>query len=438
MKLAWFSPLLPEHSDIANYTERLREDLQRSFDVRFLTEKPGGFLEPSSGTFYHAGLGPRPYDLLVSLNAADLPVYNLGNNPTYFSRTWFLNQFKPGIVILHDVKLHHFFEGIYRGQLRDEKCYLDLMEKYHGGVGREAGGAFCRSLVSISDMAEHFPMTAWAVRNALAVVVHTAYAREAVRRATNLPVFTIPLPYRSQADPKKENTARFSRDHCARLVIFGYLHTNRRVIEFLHALATMPEGDCFEVHVLGTIFHEREVRAAVGLLGLREQVTFYGHVPDEMLENTLAGADMAINLRYPTMGEASGSQLRIWDHALPSLVSASDGLRRPPAGYGLLCPARTRTRRHSAAPAAFPAASRLFPRKRSARARVAARPSSARHVRQRLAPGLRGSRGVALTPQPAMGRATARPTRRAVDRRRAVARTRAVLCRPHHGNVLMV
>jgi hypothetical protein len=32
-------------------------------------------------------------------------------------------------------------------------------------------------------------------------------------------------------------------------------------------------------------------------------------------------AHLAINLRFPTMGEASASQLRIWDHALPSLVT---------------------------------------------------------------------------------------------------------------------
>ena len=89
MKLAWFSPLPPAHSDIVNFTERLRGDLQRLDDVRFLTEKPGGFLEPATGTFYHAGLGPRPYDLLVSLNACDVPIYNLGNTRPFSPRRGF-------------------------------------------------------------------------------------------------------------------------------------------------------------------------------------------------------------------------------------------------------------------------------------------------------------------------------------------------------------
>jgi len=39
------------------------------------------------------------------------------------------------------------------------------------------------------------------------------------------------------------------------------------------------------------------------------------------LSAALRRADLAINLRYPSMGEASGSQLRIWDAGLPALVT---------------------------------------------------------------------------------------------------------------------
>ena len=43
--------------------------------------------------------------------------------------------------------------------------------------------------------------------------------------------------------------------------------------------------------------------------------------PLRILEAALASAHLAINLRFPTMGEASVSQLQIWAHALPSLVT---------------------------------------------------------------------------------------------------------------------
>ena len=53
-------------------------------------------------------------------------------------------------------------------------------------------------------------------------------------------------------------------------------------------------------------------------------VKIHGYVRD--LDERLAEADLAVNLRYPSMGEASAAQLRIWDHALPSLVTERGGI----------------------------------------------------------------------------------------------------------------
>ncbi len=50
-------------------------------------------------------------------------------------------------------------------------------------------------------------------------------------------------------------------------------------------------------------------------------MTIHGFVPEAELDEALSRSEMAINLRFPTVGEASGSQLRIWAHGLPSLVS---------------------------------------------------------------------------------------------------------------------
>ena len=50
-------------------------------------------------------------------------------------------------------------------------------------------------------------------------------------------------------------------------------------------------------------------------------VHVHGYTHETELNKALQTSHLAINLRYPTMGEASGSQLRIWYHALPSLVT---------------------------------------------------------------------------------------------------------------------
>ncbi len=330
MKLAWFSPLPPERSEIANHTRRLAPALEAAFETRFYTEKPVGFTRGVEGRAFPASVGEVPTGLLLELNALDLPVYNLGNHPGFFSHTWFLSQAKPGIVVLHDLKFHHFFEGIYRERLGDQASYLKVMRQHYGSLGYEAGIAYWRQEVSIDFMAEHFPMLEWVSRGALGIVVHTEHAREVIRKVTDVPVVVAPLPYLPRAverptAPEHPGTSRADASETARLILFGHLNVNRRVVEFLTALATMPERRRFEVEIFGEMLHQREVETAVGALGLAAQVKLHGYVPDAELDAGLARADLAVNLRFPSMGEASASQLRIWDHALPSLVTLTEG-----------------------------------------------------------------------------------------------------------------
>ena len=339
MKIAWFSPRVPEHSEIAKNTERLEPELARRFDARFFAEQPTGFFEPATGQTFPAALGYVPNELLAALRDVDVPIYNLGNNPTYFAKTWFLCQHRPGIVILHDLRLHHFFEGIYRERLNDQGQYLAFMHEYYGEAGVAAGKRYWRE-VCIDHMSQHYPMTAWGVRNALAVVVHTRPTLEAVERETGLPALLNALVYDAQplagvvAAAISQRAARtvFSPEQPVRVAIFGYLNVNRRVLEFFHALAGLEERACFEVHLYGTLLqrYENDVKRDVAALGLQRQVVFHGYVSEEELDAGLARCDLAVNLRYPTMGEASASQLRIWNHALPSLVTRIDGYASMP------------------------------------------------------------------------------------------------------------
>jgi glycosyltransferase involved in cell wall biosynthesis len=92
--------------------------------------------------------------------------------------------------------------------------------------------------------------------------------------------------------------------------------------ETLEALAAFPAREQFRLDIYGQLLIDgRQLRARIRALGLKPLVKLHGYVPEEELDAALARAHLAINLRYPTMGEASGSQLRIWKHALPSLVS---------------------------------------------------------------------------------------------------------------------
>jgi glycosyltransferase involved in cell wall biosynthesis len=118
-----------------------------------------------------------------------------------------------------------------------------------------------------------------------------------------------------------------------RLILFGYIDWNRRLNEVLKALALFPERGRLHLDVYGWLFNTEDAGARVRALGLDGLVTLHGFVPTMQLDAALASAHLAINLRSPTMGEASFSQLQIWAHGLPSLVS--------PAGWYATLPGET-------------------------------------------------------------------------------------------------
>jgi hypothetical protein len=73
--------------------------------------------------------------------------------------------------------------------------------------------------------------------------------------------------------------------------------------------------------IYGEIDDPKTLRQRIDTLNQKHIVRVHGYAPLEDLDRALSTAHVAINLRYPTMGEASASQLRIWEHALPSLVT---------------------------------------------------------------------------------------------------------------------
>lgn len=255
------------------------------------------------------------------LNRADACLYNIGNNPLFHGGIWQLARKHAGIVILHDTRLHHFFDGLYRVKSRDLSSYLAVMEFYYGAEGYRAGAdCFRHDARNINEMAERFPLTDHALENSLGVVVHTQQAFEELSDSQDRPATYLPLPF--AAGPVHKRNQPDSTERACRLVMFGYIGRNRRLDAVLRALGEMPEQDRFHLEVFGEILDdERKIKSQIRELGLKPHVTLRGFALEPALDEALAEADLAINLRYPTMGEASGSQLRIWSHSLPSLVS---------------------------------------------------------------------------------------------------------------------
>jgi glycosyltransferase involved in cell wall biosynthesis len=318
MKLNWFSPLPPAKTEIAYYTARVIRYLGKRAEVTLWTDQSNwdAGLE-NYATVRRYRVGP---DFWAELNRGDISIYHIGNNALFHNWIWQISRSHPGLVILHDLHLHHFFAGVYCGAAQGVGEYLAQMKFYYGAEGQHDGEeCFKRGAPIMDYLVERYPLTLHALENALGVLVHTPGAFNILKKENLWPVAYAPLPY--TAELSSQTPQQQSSDELYHLIIFGHLGDNRRLDVLFKALAELPAKDKFHLDIYGQLWDKKLVLGQIRSLELKNHVTVHGFVPEEKLNAALSRARLAINLRYPTMGEASASQLRIWSHALPSLVT---------------------------------------------------------------------------------------------------------------------
>lgn len=315
MKLNWFSPVPPTRSSIALDTAAVLPALARRAEVTLWVHEKKWLPElEKSARVRRYDPNAMPW---AEMNAADATIYHLGNEPRYHGPIWRVNRQHPGIVVLHDLNLQDFFTAMTDMSALTPGDYLRMMEFYHPGRGRSLGEAYLAGKKSLTEVGIECPLTGAGIENALGVAVHTETGRDTVAGLTQLPVGYVPL----FAPAMSALPARISHRGAYRIVVFGFLGANRRLQSILQALHLFPERNRFHLDIYGSIAHEKAFRRRVKELGLSALVTSHGFVAETELNFALARSDLAVNLRDPTMGEVSASQLRIWQHGLPSLVT---------------------------------------------------------------------------------------------------------------------
>jgi SAM-dependent methyltransferase/glycosyltransferase involved in cell wall biosynthesis len=321
MILNWFSPLPPARTGIAAYTARILPTLCRQAHIILWTDQA----EWDPALENHAEVRRYQPERIAwaEINRGDMSVYHIGNNRLFHGSIWQVSRYHPGIVILHDLCLQHFFAGLYRDQWNNCAGYVAQMERYYGRIGHQDAEAFWNGCLAIDDMVASYPLTSLAVDHALGVLIHSAHGWDDLKGKSPCPVVYAPLPY--PASPHTSEMQPAARVHAGgppyRIIIFGYIDINRRLDFLLQAIAGLPEREQFCLDIYGQLWDHDHVHSQIQSLGLQELVTWHGFVSEAELDAALGTSHLGINLRYPTMGEASLSQLQMWDHALPTLVT---------------------------------------------------------------------------------------------------------------------
>ncbi len=333
MKLNLFVPLPPAGTEIANNTVRALPAITARAEVVVWTEQSEW---DSLGVDVEVRRYNQGQNLWRELNRADATVYHIGNNHLFHGAIYEVSRQHPGLVVLHDLCLHQLFYHLYVEQRGDAEEFLRQVGFYYGAAGRrDVAARLLHVAQHVYYLSEHYPLTPLALENSLGALVHSRETFAALRDTSgHLPLAYTPLPFPVGPRPPLLSPNGRSGDAGAapyQLLLFGYIGRNRRLGGILKALAEYRQRDQFRLEVYGELTDRDHWAAQVRALGLESHVVLRGFVPEAELEAALASAHLALNLRFPTMGEASASQLRIWSHALPSLVSAAGWYASLPA-----------------------------------------------------------------------------------------------------------
>jgi glycosyltransferase involved in cell wall biosynthesis len=315
--LHWASPLPPAKSGVADYTAILVPHLAQHARLTLWTDQTewDRRLEQWAAIRRFEVSRGLPEELKAAADSEMAPVVNLGNSPLHYG-IWKLSRLVPNLAILHDVSLQHFFPHAFRDVEKNQDAYVTAMRESYGDRGSEAAVKFLRGLTPVDEISLGFPLAAYACANSHAAIVHSEFSRKWITRDGFAPALRLPFPY-----PSRRAAVQRKGDPPYRIVLCGYFGSNRRLDKFLKAFASFPRRAEFRVDIYGTVWDPAYIGQLIAEGGLADLVTLHGYRPLDELDELLSGAHLAVNLRYPTMGEASMSQLQIWDSGIPAMVT---------------------------------------------------------------------------------------------------------------------
>ena len=189
----WFSPMPPAKTEIAHHSARILAALRQRLEVSVWTAQ--GRLEQEVERLAPIHEYDPQWPPWRELNRADLNIYNIGNNCDFHGAIWQVSRQAPGVVILHDGCVQHFFAGFFLNRMRDLAAYEREMSRIYGPAACAMVADYLAGRCSTDEVASSFPLTQLAIENCLGVVVHSPILFDAVKELTSAPVLYAPLPY---------------------------------------------------------------------------------------------------------------------------------------------------------------------------------------------------------------------------------------------------
>lgn len=322
MKIAYFSPLPPLKTGISVYSAHLIPYIAKISDIEIYHPGP---CETISGIKINDFI-TNP-SALKKLEKFDAIVYHLGNNPWYHLDIYRVFLEYPGVVVLHDAVLYYLIAGCGIGGLIKEFCYNYGVE-HLSEVWDIVRDSIDNNILRYSNPVQ-YPLNKRVLENAKQIIIHSRSTAEFIVKSgyfgqlnvVNLIYYPDQLSYSSPEETLKLRNDLGVSEGQILIGTFGFIGPTKRMnklLEALHKIKKKSPKIQFKLLIVGEGDNLDEV---VHNFGLSKDIINLGFVTDKDFSQYLSAVDIILNLRYPSMGEASASLIQAMSFSKPVVVT---------------------------------------------------------------------------------------------------------------------
>jgi glycosyltransferase involved in cell wall biosynthesis len=317
-KVAFFTPLAPQRSGIADYSEELLPYLSKFIEIDVISEGYDPEISPAARQFRIRS----PEDFLKSKHEYDTAIYQIANSFDHHAFMIPCMKAMPGILVLHDCCLQYLALGLTARQGQLDTLGQLLRERY----GDRAGKLARRLVLNLEDpnqvlFAQPF------VAMSRAVIVHSQTALDFVREcAPEKPVaitpMGVPIPSALPDVSALRRQYGYSDDDFIMLSV-STLSKTKRVDVLIRALERVRSTHSkVRLLIVGGGSLGQQARALIAELGLDGAVSHTGWLSRQAYDDHIALGDIVLDVRYPSGGETSASLARAFAAGKPAILSA--------------------------------------------------------------------------------------------------------------------
>jgi glycosyltransferase involved in cell wall biosynthesis len=312
-KLAFFTPLPPIKSGIADYSVDVLNKLSKDFEIDVFIDK-----NYTPDVKFISEIRIFSYDKFADMKEQyDEIVFQMGNSEYHIYMIKYIQECagEKGVLVLHDANLHGLVYFMAQ-QNNDSDFYRNvLIHDYNEHLVNEYISDLNsgKTHLKIYEM----PCNGFVTKYVRKIIVHSDYAKkQLLNKDIGLSVAKIPH-YAKINELHDKDSARTKLNiplDSIVLASFGHIHESKRIMPIVKAFHEMSKGnDRLRLYLVGKPAEsiKNELYDYINHNDLTGKVVVTGFVDLESFEMYIDAADICLNLRYPYNGESSGSLARI-------------------------------------------------------------------------------------------------------------------------------